>query len=805
MLQLSRVHPTLLLLLLLLTLVGCRFSSDESAASRALPRQTATLAPTRAPSLPESTPSTTAVPSPALSPTPTLPPPERLSAAREAERIGEWERAFDLYESLRADPEVGAEALFYLGDLYLRDERPIEAAAAWREALLREPTHPRAPALQYRLARGLNAIGQHQAAIELWQQVDEAMDDADVLLARRLADAHEALGERAAARAELIRLYELPGAARVERARAANRVAQGFAAEERWGEALQWYENTLALSEIHTFRAELIATMADIAEQIDDEGYAQNQWRLLVEEYPDTPQALDAAARLGERDSPLSLFERGKLLAANGQWRQAAQSFFESLEEEEDRAEAHEQAALALEELGEWTAARDEWQKLLDTHPEAEHLLPDALLGLGRAQARLGERAVLDTWGRVVDEFSGTPAAATALWERARFLQEEGRDPRAVAFAFESLARAHPDDERAEEALWEAAMLRLRAEQLGRARDNWEAMAELGGERAAEALYWAGKAALQAGDEQAAERLWQRAMDLPEASFYSLRARARLEGQEWLVRQESTVVSPSVSADSDLEWLREAGGVDKAEPIPMAPAEPLFRQGEAMLLLGERDSAISTLLDAIVSREEEPLELWAMAQRLRDLELPNLSIFAAFRLMALLGYDVLSAPPELAVLAFPIPYEEQLLAAAAQWEVDPLFFASVIHQESAWEPRARSVAAARGLTQVIPDTGEWIAWRLGDDEYEYRKLDRPLYSLRYGGYYLDYVLDTFDDNPFYALAAYNAGPGNAQRWHAEDVDFFVERVTSAETRSYLEEIYRRWHAYQRLYRDGREP
>ncbi len=625
------------------------------------------------------------------------------------------------------------------------------------------------------------------------------MDEADALLAQRLADAYETLGQSEAAREQLVRLYDLSEADRVGRARAAHRLAQGFATEARWGEALQWYERALELSQIHSFRAELIARMGDIAQEMADEGYAVNQWRLLVEEYPDTPEALQAAARLSERGDPLSLFEMGELYLANERWQLAARAFFDSLEEE-DRAGTHQQAALALEGAGQWAAARDEWQKLLDTHPEADSLFPEALLGVARAQARLGGAGALDTWNRLAERYPESAAARDALWERAVFRREQGSDPRAIAFAYESLGERYPDDARAETALGEAAWLRFRAEQPERALADWAAMAALQGEREPEALFWAGKVARQMGDEQAAQGFWRRAMQLPGAGYYSLRARALLEEREWQPRAASDFAMPAAFVGDDLAWLRAAAGVDEGAMLQAEPSEPLFRQGEAMLFLGERDRALGAFYNAVLSREGEPQELWAMAQRLRVLNLPGLSIVAAFRLMDTLGYDALSAPPALALLAYPIPFEEPLRAAAGEWGVDPLFFASVIHQESAWEPRARSAAAARGLTQVIPDTGEWISWRLGDADYEYRKLDRPTYSLRYGGYYLDYVLDTFEDNPFHALAAYNAGPGNAQRWLAEDDDLFVEGVTSTETRTYLEEIYRRWAAYTRLYR-----
>lgn len=254
-----------------------------------------------------------------------------------------------------------------------------------------------------------------------------------------------------------------------------------------------------------------------------------------------------------------------------------------------------------------------------------------------------------------------------------------------------------------------------------------------------------------------------------------------------------------------MTWLRQAASLPPEAELAALPGEPHFQQGETLLWLGERDLARAAFAAAIERQRAAPQALWAIATRLRDLDEAQLSIQAAEALMAHLGVTLIDAPPPLAALAYPLPYGETLQGVSSQYGFDPLLFAALIHQESRWEPRARSAAAARGLTQVIPDTGTWIAQRLGDATYSYRRLDRPVVSLRYGGFYLDFVLEQFADNPFHALAAYNSGPGNARRWVTEDDDLYVERISLAETRTYVQEIYRRWIVYERVYRGTAVP
>ncbi|MDQ4078196.1 MAG: transglycosylase SLT domain-containing protein [Chloroflexota bacterium] len=807
--MLHRYHIFLLLCLLVtLLLVGCLGSRGEQELAKGVPlgaalRQTATLAPTIAPVGMFATAPTT--PSATPLPTATLQPDARLKAAREAERVGDWEQAFLLYESLRLDPTHAADALLHLGDLYWRDDQPIEADAAWRELLLREPDGPYAMPVRYRLARALAADGQYEQAIDLWEQVDEAMDEADALLAQRLADAYASLGDADAAAEQLQRVYALPGADRVSRARAAYRVGDWLAAEERWREALAWYERTLKLSEIDTFRAQVIARIAEAAQEMGDEGNAYDQWLTLVKEYPDTPEAIAAAGGLEKLEEPIPVEELGKIYLENGRWTEAVRIFTWLLEDGEHSADIHQQAALALEGAGNWTAAQKEWEKIIETHPEATKLHDDALLGIGRTQVQLGDpAAAYATWKKVIDRFPKGDAAPEALWERAQALHRAGADVEDVAAVYERLAEAYPQSEHAGEALWEAGWLWYEGGKPEEAVGPWRQLAEQQGDRKVQAFFWAGKAASQSGNADLAEVFWKIAAGQEPMGYYGLRAAALLEGEAWQPRAERDYNYPPTE-DTDLSWLYEAADLRQGDRRlqglgSLEVEEPLFQQGEALRLFDEREMAISLFVEAIDARGEDPLELWSLANRFRDLDLPSLSIAAALRLMELLDYSALDAPLPLVELAYPIPYDEALQEASAQRGFDPLFFAALIHQESRWEAQARSYAAARGLTQVIPDTGSWIATHLGDGSYEYRKLDHPIISLRYGSYYLDFVLDQFNDNPFHALAAYNAGPGNAQRWSAADDDLFFEQITSSETRTYVEQIYRHWHAYQRIYR-----
>jgi len=127
----------------------------------------------------------------------------------------------------------------------------------------------------------------------------------------------------------------------------------------------------------------------------------------------------------------------------------------------------------------------------------------------------------------------------------------------------------------------------------------------------------------------------------------------------------------------------------------------------------------------------------------------------------------------------------------------------VVRQESLFAAWVRSSAGARGLMQIIPSTGETLAAQAGwPPDYTAEDLYRPLVSLRLGAEYLGAQRDYFDGDLLAALAAYNAGPGNAAIWKelsGGDPDLFVELIRFDETRRYVQGVYEIFAIYRRLY------
>ena len=157
-----------------------------------------------------------------------------------------------------------------------------------------------------------------------------------------------------------------------------------------------------------------------------------------------------------------------------------------------------------------------------------------------------------------------------------------------------------------------------------------------------------------------------------------------------------------------------------------------------------------------------------------------------------------SDPPWFERLRYPLRYESIVRGHARNYRLDPALLAAVIYQESKFRADAKSDSGAIGLMQLKPETAKGIAIRTGGSRFQTSDLYNPELNIRYGSWYLRHLLDKYGDERT-ALAAYNAGQENVDRWRASG-----EGIAFAETRHYvkrvehLQTLYRRGY-HERLY------
>lgn len=149
---------------------------------------------------------------------------------------------------------------------------------------------------------------------------------------------------------------------------------------------------------------------------------------------------------------------------------------------------------------------------------------------------------------------------------------------------------------------------------------------------------------------------------------------------------------------------------------------------------------------------------------------------------------------------FPLPYRQMIFGEAASAGLDACLVAAIVKTESNFSPGAVSVKGARGLMQIMPETGKWVAGKKGLQGYDPDLLFNPEYNVKIGVWYVAELYREYRGDTVLVLAAYNAGHGNVERW-LEQHSWTGEResidqIPFPETRQFIRKVL----FYQQVYR-----
>lgn len=158
--------------------------------------------------------------------------------------------------------------------------------------------------------------------------------------------------------------------------------------------------------------------------------------------------------------------------------------------------------------------------------------------------------------------------------------------------------------------------------------------------------------------------------------------------------------------------------------------------------------------------------------------------------------------PEPMVATYITEYEDLIRKYAGENEIPPAYVAAVIMAESSYRPEVVSSVGAQGLMQILPETAGWIAGKF-DEEYVEGSLFDPETNIRYGCWYLGFLMDRYDGNMRCASSAYHAGQGTVDKWLANPEystdGKTLSRIPSEVTGPYVDRILKYYEGYEKIY------
>ena len=364
--------------------------------------------------------------------------------------------------------------------------------------------------------------------------------------------------------------------------------------------------------------------------------------------------------------------------------------------------------------------------------------------------------------------------------------------------AFRELQQRFPKGSKASYAHWKAAWLTLRMGRNDEAKKLFEEQiaAYPGGNEANAAIYWRARLAEEDNDPTMARAFYQKLSDRYRNYYYAELARQRLKK-----------LPAGTDPPGEYPLLDRIPPLEHGEKITLAEAPPDDLHYQKAKLLGNGgliDLAVREL-DKAASDDQD--KSWAPAETAqlytdtghydRAIEVMKRSVPSYF------AVDIPTLPREYWDALFPRPYWSDLKRFSVANGLDPYLVASLIRQESEFNPVAVSRANAVGLMQLLPRTGKLVAHQVAMKRYSPSQLYTAPVNLELGTRYFRGMVDKFGGSFEQALAAYNAGDNRVEEWMGQgkyrDAAEFVESIPFTETREYVQAIMRNASVYRQLY------
>ncbi|MEA2568549.1 MAG: soluble lytic murein transglycosylase [Acidobacteriota bacterium] len=292
--------------------------------------------------------------------------------------------------------------------------------------------------------------------------------------------------------------------------------------------------------------------------------------------------------------------------------------------------------------------------------------------------------------------------------------------------------------------------------------------------------YWFARSSERLGNKEEAAAIYRQLASAPYDDLYAIYS------------EQHGAPRPSRSSNPLKEPRPDWGEIaEKSMP-------PELRLGYELTALSDaRDAQIEIRQNANRKNQQFSDALLAeLYSSANNLQMMYTSLRRAWPTLATVEQD--SVPPHFLKLYYPMKYEESIRKNAEKNGLDPYLIMALILQESYFNPNAKSVVGATGLMQLMPATGKELAQKLHTSAH----LENPDTNIRLGTYHFRHLVDLFDGKVQLAVASYNAGQGNVQKWRraapSKPMDDFLESIPFPETRNYVKRVTLISSAYRRF-------
>ena len=361
--------------------------------------------------------------------------------------------------------------------------------------------------------------------------------------------------------------------------------------------------------------------------------------------------------------------------------------------------------------------------------------------------------------------------------------------------SYRELQQRFPQGGRASYAHWKAAWLTLRQGRKDEAKKQFEEQIALypGSNEIPAALYWRGRLAEDDGDNTRARAYFQKLSDRFRNFYYADLARKELKKLPAGTPIQEALLEKIPPIDVDQQVLEDDPPSDdlRVQKAKLLSNGGLVDQATRELQAAANDPDKSTWVVPETARVFQENELYN-----RGIEVVKRAVPNYFAL------DIPALPRAYWEALFPRPYWTDLKRFSTRNELDPYLVASLIRQESEFNPEAVSNKNAVGLMQLLPKTGKLVAKEEKLRHFKANLLLTPGVNLQLGTKYFRTMVNKFGSFE-YALAAYNAGDDRVKDWlsagNFRDPQEFVESIPFTETREYVQAILRNASVYRQLY------